>query len=123
MRQPGAHGKDSERGQVSVEFLGTLPAALLLALLGWQLVLAGQAIWLAGNAARVAARAQAVGSDPVAAARSSLPGYFRRHARIATGGGDGQVNVRIRVPFLLARWSTPLELSGSAALDSQDPGP
>jgi pilus assembly protein CpaE len=55
---------EDERGQASVELLGALPAALLVAAIGWQLLLAGQASWLAGNAARVAARAAAVGEDP-----------------------------------------------------------
>ena len=95
---------DSERGQVSVEFLGTLPAALLVVLVGWQLLLAGQASWLAANAARVGARAEAVGGDPVAAARSALPSYLRRHMKVRPERG-GRVDVRVRVPFFLERWS------------------
>jgi hypothetical protein len=121
MRQPGAHGTESERGQASVEFLGTLPAALLVALIGWQLLLAGQASWLAGNAARVAARAQAVGGDPATAARGALPSYLREGVEVDSADGGRRVDVRLRVPFLLRRWSSPLELGGSAAMERQTP--
>src|SRR3954447_18163089 len=120
-RAQGARGTDSERGQASVEFLAVLPAALLLALAGWQLALAGQAVWLAGNAARVAARAQVVGRDPETAARSALPSYLRRGlvVRHDGAGTDGQVSVRVTVPLLLKRWSTPLRVGSTAALGSR----
>jgi pilus assembly protein CpaE len=117
MRTTGAQGNDSERGQASVEFLGTLPAALLVVLLVWQLVLAGQAAWLAGNAARVGARAGAVGGDPGAAARSALPSYLTEHLVVARE--DGRLEVRVRVPMLLKRWSSPFEIGASAAFPDQ----
>ena len=110
---------DSERGQASVEFLGTLPAALLVVLVAWQLLLAGQASWLAGNAARVAARAQAVGGDPAGAARGALPSYLSRHLEVAADERDGRVDVRVRVPLVLRRWSSPLEIGSSAAMERQ----
>jgi pilus assembly protein CpaE len=119
MRPSGAHGNDSERGQASVEFLGTLPAALLVVLVVWQLVLTGQAGWLAGNAARVGARAGAVGEDPRAAVRSALPSYLRHHLEIARDPGEGRLRVRVRVPLLLERWSSPFEIGASAAMTDQ----
>jgi pilus assembly protein CpaE len=119
MRTPGAQRTDSERGQASVEFLGALPAAFLVVLVAWQLVLAGQATWLVGNAARVAARAQAVGGDPAAAARSALPSYLRRRLEVAADESGGRVDVRVRVPFVLRRWSSPIEIGGSAAMERQ----
>jgi pilus assembly protein CpaE len=119
MRPSGAHGTDSERGQASVEFLGTLPAALLVVLVAWQLALAGQAVWLAGNAARVGARAAAVGGDPRAAARSALPDYLTRHLEVRSDGPEGRLRVRVRVPLLFKRWSSPLEVGASAAMPDQ----
>jgi hypothetical protein len=107
----------SERGQASVEFLGVLPAALLVALTGWQIALAGQALWLSGNAARVAARAQAVGRDPEAAARSALPSYLERGLVVRDAGG--RVAVRVTVPLLVKRWRTPLRVGASAALEQR----
>ena len=61
---------DAQRGQAAVELVAVLPlvAALLAAL--WQLALIGDASWSAAGAARAAARAEAVGLDPRAAARA-----------------------------------------------------
>jgi hypothetical protein len=117
MRTNGAHGNDSERGQASVEFLGTLPAALLVVLIAWQLFLAGQAAWLAGNAARVGARAGAVGGDARAAARSALPSYLTQRLEVVRDGG--RLRVRVHVPLLLKRWSSPIEIGASASMQDQ----
>lgn len=126
MRTARAHGRESESGQASVEFLGTLPAALLLALVAWQLVLAGHTAWLAANAARVAARAQAVGRDPDAAARSALPSYLERGLRVRPAPGlarGAAVGVRVQVPLLLHRWESPVSVAARAALERQVQGP
>ena len=114
-RTQGAQGNGPERGQASVEFLAVLPAALLVALAAWQLALAGQAVWLSGNAARVAARAQAVGHDPHGAARSALPSYLRRG--LVVRGDRGRVTVRVAVPMLLRRWRAPIRVGATAALE------
>jgi hypothetical protein len=103
-----------ERGQASVELLGVLPALLLAGLVAWQLILAGQAAWLAGNAARVGARAAAVGDAPTRAARSSLPASLRRGMRVAER--DGSVTVRVRLPVLMRGWGSPLRLEARAGL-------
>ena len=116
MRSRGAQGTEPERGQASVEFLGALPAAFLVVLAAWQLALAGQTSWLAANAARVAARAQAVGRDPERAARSALPSYLRDSMRV-TPGEHGRVLVRVRLPLLLKRWRMPLRVGASAAME------
>jgi len=89
-----------ERGQAAVELVAVLPFVALLALLLWQLAVAGQAAWLAGSAARAAARAQAVKGDPAAAARGVLPDRLesglRVHART-----DGSVAVSVAVPSVV----------------------
>jgi pilus assembly protein CpaE len=118
MRVHGAQGTESERGQATVEFLGVLPAALLVVLAAWQLALAGQTSWLAANAARVAARAEAVGRDPDRAARSALPTYLRDRMQL-TRGAEGRVSVRVRLPLLLKRWRTPLRVGATAAMERQ----
>ena len=53
-----------ESGQASVEAVAVVPALLLAALVGWQLVLAGHTLWLCAAAARAAARAEVVGREP-----------------------------------------------------------
>lgn len=86
-------------GQATVELVALLP--LLIALLAalWQAVLAGQAMWAAGVAARAAARADAVGADPAAAARAHLPPPLERGLRV-TAARQGAVRVSVRIPAL-----------------------
>jgi TadE-like protein len=104
-----------EPGQAAVELVAVLPLVLLAGLLAWQLVLAGHTAWLCANAARVAARAEAVGGDPRAAARSALPGPLEGGLRVERVRA-GVVRVRVRVPLLLHRWRGPVGVSASASL-------
>jgi hypothetical protein len=109
-------GADPEAGQASVELLGTLPAVLLVAALVWQLALAGQAAWLCANAARAAARAEAVGRSPRDAARSALPRSLERGMRLDQPAGA--VRVRLHIPLLLRTWHSPLTVAATAHLSS-----
>ena len=104
----------SQRGQASVELIGAVPLVLLAALVAWQLALAGQAMWLCAQSARVAARAEAVGREPAAAARSALPVALRRGLsvrRLRQGG----VQVNLHVPLVMRRWSGPVTVSASSS--------
>jgi hypothetical protein len=118
METPSAQRAESQRGQASVELLGVLPAVLLAALAAWQLVLAGHTLWLAGNAARVAARAEAVGRDPATAARTALPAHLRRGLVVA-GRSGGRVDVRVKVPLVVRGAASPLRVGASAALPAR----
>jgi hypothetical protein len=111
-------GVDRECGQASLELLGTVPAVVLVAALVWQLALAGQAAWLCANAARAAARAEAVGRSGRAAARSALPGSLERGMRVDRPGGGDAVRVRLRVPLLLRAWQSPVTVGATAHLSS-----
>jgi TadE-like protein len=104
-----------ERGQASVELVAALPAVLCVALVVWQLALAGHVTWLCANAARVAARADLVGRDAEAAARSALPGTLERGMRVDRPG-RGLVRVRLRMPLLVRRWRSPVTVAASASL-------
>ena len=104
----------SEAGQASVELLGVIPCLLLAALVAWQLVLAGQALWLCSQAARVAARAHAVGRDSEAAARSALPSSLERGLRIRRRR-QGGVRVEVRVPLVVRRWRSPVAVSATSS--------
>jgi hypothetical protein len=90
----------SEDGQATVELIALLPLVCLLAAALWQVALAGGAIWFAGGAARAAARAEAVGGDPAAAARGALPRRFERGLRVRAAD-DGAVTLVVGVPALL----------------------
>jgi hypothetical protein len=102
LRVVGRRALRSENGQAAVELVAALPFVVLLAAVLWQAALAGQAAWLAGSAARAAARAQAVGGDPAAAARGVLPGRLERGLRVR-GRPDGAVTVTVPVPLVAGR--------------------
>ena len=107
----------SERGQATVELVALLPAIVLACAIAWQLVVAGQTAWLAAHAARAAARAQVVGGDASAAARSALPRSLEGGLRVSDAG-DGRVRVRVVVPLLLRRWRSPVSVGATAGLGS-----
>jgi hypothetical protein len=87
-------------GQATVELVALLPLVGLLAALLWQALLAGETLWLSGSAARAAARAAAVGSDPAAAARAVLPARFAATVHVERDR-DGVVTVSLRIPAVL----------------------
>jgi hypothetical protein len=89
-----------ERGQATVELVAVLP---LLAVVGfgvWQAAVAGQAIGLAGAAARAGARAEALGTDPLPAARGVLSPRLERGLRVRARSGGG-VTVTVQIPSVL----------------------
>ena len=104
-----------ERGQASVELLGTVPAVLLVGALVWQLALTGHSAWLCANAARAGARAKLVGRSAPAAARSALPASLRRGMSVQARDG-GAVRVSVRVPLLLRSWHTPVSIAATSRL-------
>jgi hypothetical protein len=91
-----------EDGQAAVEMVALLPWIAAVLLVAWQFVLAGDARSSAAVAARAAARAVAVGDDPVAAARSRLPRRLERGLRVRAGD-EGVVSVSVRVPAVAGR--------------------
>src|SRR5947208_16456962 len=105
-----------QTGQATVELVATVPFVLLAAAIAWQLALAGQTAWLCANAARVAARAEAVGRDARVAALSALPKPFRHGLEVSRPSGGRTVRVRIRIPLPVRRWASPVTVSASAGL-------
>jgi hypothetical protein len=89
-----------QRGQAAVELVAVLPLVALIALVLWQLAVAGQAAWLAGAAARAAARAHAIGGDEGAAARGVLPPRLEAGLRVRARD-DGSVVLRVAVPSVV----------------------
>jgi hypothetical protein len=89
----------ADAGQAKVELVAMLPllAALLAAL--WQLALVGYSEWAASAAARAAARADAVGSDPARAARAHLAPSLEPGLRVRSSD-PGTVRVAVRIPTL-----------------------
>jgi len=101
-----------------VEAVAVVPAVVLAALIGWQLVLAGHTLWLCAGAARAAARADVVGMSPARAARSALPKSLERGLSVERSDG-GRVRVEVRVPILLHAWQSPVRVAAVTALRSE----
>jgi hypothetical protein len=101
-----------------VEAVTVVPAVVLAALIGWQLVLAGHTLWLCAGAARAAARADVVGLSPARAARSALPKSLERGLSVERSDGGG-VRVEVRVPILLHAWQSPIRVAAVTALRSE----
>jgi hypothetical protein len=114
MAPVGRNQLGDRSGQASVEFVAVLPALAVCLILAGQAVLAGWALWSAGVAARAGARAEHVGSDPDAAARSALPRSLRGAAVIRSEDG---VRVRVRVPALVPGVAMP-SVAASSTLDA-----
>jgi hypothetical protein len=111
-------GVNGERGQASIELVAVLPFVLLAAAVVWQLVLVGHTAWLTAQAARAGARADAVGRDADAAARSTLPRSLERGLevdRLRAGG----VRVSVRIPLVLSAWEAPVRVAAVSSLGSQ----
>ena len=106
----------SQRGQASVELVAAIPALIIVALIVWQLALAGQAAWLAANAARVGARAASVGQDATGAVRSSLPDSLEHGLEVRRTSDDG-VDVGVRIPILVHAWESPVVVHARAGLE------
>ena len=105
----------ADDGQAAVELVAVLPVVMLIAAVVWQMAITGHTAWLSSHAARAAARAETVGKDGRAAARSVLPRGLERGLRLEHRA-SGRVSVKIRVPLLLHRWRAPASVSASAAL-------
>jgi hypothetical protein len=105
----------NERGQALVEFLGAVPAVLLLGLVLFQLLAVGYAHVAAGGAAEAGALALAAGADAEAGAREALPGWSRAGARIAVSGGKVRVALRPLSPLRVV--SRKLEVAVEAAVE------
>lgn len=106
----------SERGQASVEMLGVLPFVLIVGAVLWQLALAGHTAWQCANAARVAARAQVVGENAEAAARTALSDGLEHGLEVDDRRSEGGVRVSVRMPMLSHLWSAPVGVSATASL-------
>ena len=101
-----------ERGQASVEFLGTLPALLVVAMVVFQLLAIGYAKVLAGDAAEAGALALAGGADAARAARHAVPGWSKAGMSVRVRGGE--VRVTMRAPSPLRALGRRLEVGATA---------
>jgi hypothetical protein len=104
------------RGQATVELIGILPLAVLVALAVGQLLAAGAAREFAGHAAQAGATAMLQELDPRDAAREALPGWSA--GRVDVSVRDRRVRVRVRPLTLIPGLADDL-----AATATADAGP
>ncbi len=92
-----------ELAQASVEVVAGVATMLLVALLGLQVLAAGYALVMADHAAEAGALALANGREAAAAARSSVPIWPDRAARIEVEGDTVLVTLVPPSPFAFLR--------------------
>ena len=109
-----------EQGQASLEFLATVPAMALGAMIALQLAITGYTLHLADGAAEAAALAAAAGTDPQSAAAAALPGWASDRVEVSIEGG--RVEVAVRPPAPHPEISSALEVSSTAWARSSDDG-
>ncbi|WP_329099342.1 TadE/TadG family type IV pilus assembly protein [Streptomyces sp. NBC_01439] len=117
-RRPGR----GDRGQVAIEFVGTVPLILLLVAAVWECVLIGYAFSLAGNAADEAARAGAVKDDAAcrAAARKHIGEAWEMEPDCGRSGDIYKARVTLRIPVLYPGLNFGrIEGSGGAAMERE----
>ncbi len=106
-----------ERGQATVELLGVVPALLAVGLVVWQLILVGHAAWMSAHAARAAARADLVGEDAEAAARSAVPEALEGGLEVDRDEAGG-TRVQVPVPIVHRGWHAPVKIAARASLEA-----
>ncbi|WP_030774504.1 TadE/TadG family type IV pilus assembly protein [Streptomyces sp. NRRL F-2664] len=119
---PAGRSTRGDRGQVAIEFVGTVPLILLLVAAVWECVLIGYAFSLAGNAADEAARAGAVhgGAACAAAAREHIGEAWNLQVDCDEAGDIYQAKVRLSIPVLHPALNFGgIDGTGGAALEKE----
>ena len=106
--------RDPCGGQATVELVGILPLAVLVALAAGQLLAAGAAREFAGHAAEAGAVAIVQDLDPEAAARDALPDWSSRRVEVRVE--ERRVRVRVRPVALVPGLAD--ELAATATADA-----
>ncbi|MDJ0384138.1 TadE/TadG family type IV pilus assembly protein [Streptomyces sp. G-G2] len=103
-----------DRGQVAIEFLGTVPLILLLVVAVWECVLIGYAFSLAGNAADEAARAGAARDDGACATAAGrhIGGAWRMTSNCRTSGDIYKATVTLKLPVLYPGLDIGIDITG-----------
>ncbi|MFD5412362.1 TadE/TadG family type IV pilus assembly protein [Streptomyces nojiriensis] len=118
-RRPGR----GDRGQVAIEFVGTVPLILLLVAAVWECVLIGYAFSLAGNAADEAARAGAVSGESSlceAAAKEHIGEAWKPRVECEESGDIYRAKVTLGIPvFFPGLDFGEIDGTGGAALEKE----
>ncbi len=122
LRECGGLGRNRDRGQTAVEFLGMTPFIILIMLVLWECALIGYTFSLAGNAADVGAR-KGSGAEYGAriacreGAMKDLPDAWAESAVVTCRGGGSlyEATVTLKVPVLVpGLFDLDTEIKGTA---------
>ncbi|MEU6209018.1 TadE/TadG family type IV pilus assembly protein [Streptomyces sp. NPDC047023] len=116
----GAGAPDPDRGQVAIEFVGTVPLILLLVAAVWECVLIGYAFSLAGNAADEAARAAAVGRSCEEAAGRHVGSAWNMTVTCSETGGIVTARVSLNLPILHPGLGIGVPIEGEAGSPKEE---
>ncbi|MFC9297171.1 TadE/TadG family type IV pilus assembly protein [Streptomyces sp. NPDC057011] len=109
-----------DRGQLAIEFAGTVPLILLLVAAVWECVLIGYAFSLAGNAADEGARAGAVGRSCEDAARKHVGTAWTMGVTCGTSGEVYTATVRLNLPVLFPGLDIGVPIEGTGGSSKED---
>lgn len=104
-----------ESGALAAEFVGVLPILLLLAIIGWQLLMTTGAASATATAARNGARAASMDQDCAAAVYRTLPGWLPE-SRVTPSCEGARVTVEAEVPTLFPGGPSAYTVSRTADL-------
>ncbi|MFI5750881.1 TadE family protein [Streptomyces sp. NPDC051644] len=121
-------GRERDRGQTAIEFLGVTPLIILLMIALWQCALIGYTFSLAGNSADEAAHKGAIaqglrGQECRDAAEKHLPKAWRDALKKTTcrsKSGMYTAEVKLQVPVLvpgILNWKYPVTGYAAAPLE------
>ncbi|MET7289988.1 TadE/TadG family type IV pilus assembly protein [Streptomyces sp. NPDC005573] len=97
-RTPRRGGRNRERGQVAIEYLGFIPILLIVALAGIQLGAVAYAAEQAGTAARAGARAASLRQSSAQACADAVSGGISVTCAQAEGDGTVTVTATVHIP-------------------------
>ncbi len=93
------HRRRGEDGSLAAEFVGILPILLIVAMVGWQLLLIVGAGTSAATAARNGSRSLSTGEDVEDVIERTLPNWLRDGFEHDVDRGLVEVHVRVPVLF------------------------
>ncbi len=99
-------GRNGDRGQVALEYLGFIPILMIVGLAAVQLGLISYAAQQAGTAARAGARSASLDGPYAADCRAAVSGWLADglHCGAAHLGDEVTVTVTVDIPSVVPGW-------------------
>lgn len=113
-------GRDRDRGQVALEYLGFIPILLIVALAAVQLGLISYAAQQAGTAARAGARSASLDGPYATDCRAAVSGWVASRMQCARAGFGKEVTVTatVDIPSVVPGWDfDPARKTATMPLD------